>query len=230
MRIVFCRHGHPDYKLDCLTELGHRHAAAAAQRLKDEGITEIYASPMGRAQETAQYTADLLGLPIETLPFMREIRFRAVEEEEELPHNGNPWMNVVDMVAEGKSIQSFDWQADYPFCRSRIVESVKVITEGFDAWFNAMGYTREGEYYRVGTDTDKTIAIFSHAGSSTAAICRLFNLPYLYACKTLSPDFTGITVVSLSNHEGALVSPRFEIALDARHIRGIEAETAAPAE
>ena len=224
MRIIFCRHGHPDYKLDCLTELGHRHAAAAAQRLKDEGISEIYASPMGRAQETAQYTADLLGLPIETLPFMREIRFRAIEEEEELPHNGNPWLNVVDMVTEGKSIQRSDWQTEYPFCRSRIVESVKTITEGFDAWLSSIGYTRDGDYYRVGANTRKTIALFSHAGSSTAAICRLFNLPYLYACKTLSPDFTAITVVSLPDQEGDLVSPCFEIAMDARHIRGLELE------
>lgn len=230
MRIIFVRHGHPDYATDTLTELGHRHAAAAAQRLKDEGITEIYASPMGRAQQTAQYTADLLGLPIETLPFMREIRFRAVEEGEELPHKGNPWLNVVDMVAEGKSIQRSDWQSDYPFCRSRIVGAVEVITEGFEAWFNTMGYTREGEYYRVGTGTDKTIAIFSHAGSSTAAICRLFNLPYMFACQALSPNFTAITVVSLPNRVGELVSPSFEIALDARHIHGIEAETTAPAE
>ena len=33
MRIVFVRHGHPNYEKDCLTELGHRHAEAAALRL-----------------------------------------------------------------------------------------------------------------------------------------------------------------------------------------------------
>ena len=30
MRIVFVRHGHPDYKNDCLTELGHKQAVAIA--------------------------------------------------------------------------------------------------------------------------------------------------------------------------------------------------------
>ena len=29
-----------------LTELGHKHAAAVAERLKDEGISEIYISKM----------------------------------------------------------------------------------------------------------------------------------------------------------------------------------------
>ena len=61
MRIIFVRHGEPDYARDCLTPTGKRQAAAAARRLEREGIQEIYASPMGRARETAQFTADLLG-------------------------------------------------------------------------------------------------------------------------------------------------------------------------
>ena len=45
MHIVFVRHGHPNYKLDCLTELGHNQAAAAAERLADEGIDKLYTAP-----------------------------------------------------------------------------------------------------------------------------------------------------------------------------------------
>lgn len=40
MRIILVRHRHPDYATDTLTGLGHRHAAAAAQRLKDEEISD----------------------------------------------------------------------------------------------------------------------------------------------------------------------------------------------
>ena len=54
MRIVFVRHGHPNYEKDCLTELGHKQAQAAAERVANEGICEIYASTCGRAYETAQ--------------------------------------------------------------------------------------------------------------------------------------------------------------------------------
>ena len=32
MRIIFVRHGHPNYRKDCLTELGHAHAEAAPSR------------------------------------------------------------------------------------------------------------------------------------------------------------------------------------------------------
>ena len=55
MRIIFVRHGEPDYVHDCLTEKGKIQAAAAAERLRDEGIAEIYSSPLGRARETADY-------------------------------------------------------------------------------------------------------------------------------------------------------------------------------
>ena len=64
MKIIFVRHGHPNYELNCLTELGHQQAAAVAQRLINEGIEEIYSSPYGRAIETAEHTAAALGLEI----------------------------------------------------------------------------------------------------------------------------------------------------------------------
>ena len=41
MRIVFVRHGEPDYANDCLTEQGRLQAKAAAERLREEGISEI---------------------------------------------------------------------------------------------------------------------------------------------------------------------------------------------
>ena len=57
MRIVFVRHGEPDYTHDCLTEQGKLQALAAAERLREEGIEEIFSSPLGRAAETAAATA-----------------------------------------------------------------------------------------------------------------------------------------------------------------------------
>ena len=43
MRILFVRHGHPNYEKDCLTELGHLHAEAAAKRLLTRSNTPISA-------------------------------------------------------------------------------------------------------------------------------------------------------------------------------------------
>ena len=41
MRIIFVRHGEPDYEHDCLTDRGLVQAEAAAARLEGEGIEEI---------------------------------------------------------------------------------------------------------------------------------------------------------------------------------------------
>ena len=86
MRILFVRHGEPDYARDCLTDEGRRQAAAAAERLAGEGIQKIYASPLGRAHETAAFTARRLGLGIETLDWMREITWGGPG----LPVEGHP--------------------------------------------------------------------------------------------------------------------------------------------
>ena len=72
MKIYFIRHGHPNYIKDCLTALGHLQAAAAAKRLKDSGIQKIFASVYGRAVETAEHTAQELGLEIEKIDFISE--------------------------------------------------------------------------------------------------------------------------------------------------------------
>ena len=53
----------PGYEL---SDLGHQMAATVAESLKENDITHIVASPLIRAQQTAQPTADLLGLPIAT--------------------------------------------------------------------------------------------------------------------------------------------------------------------
>ncbi len=112
MRIIFIRHGDPDYEKDCLTERGRKQAAAVAKRLENEGISEIYASPMGRALETASYTADLLSLPIRQLDFMHEISWGGST----LPEDGNPWLMTDWMVAhEAYDPCAQNWRS-HPYC------------------------------------------------------------------------------------------------------------------
>ena len=98
MRIIFIRHGEPDYARDCLTERGREQARAAAERLRGEGIDEIYSSPLGRAAETAAFTAEALGKPVKTLDFMRELHWGSADGRP-IPADGHPW-DLADMMAE----------------------------------------------------------------------------------------------------------------------------------
>ncbi len=222
MRIVFVRHGHPNYKDDCLTELGHKQAALAAERLKNEGIQKIYSSTCGRAYETAEYTAKKLSLDIEKCDFMREIHWG--NKEVQLPDDGHPWHTARTLAAEGRDLLDTDWSEKEPFCQNKLVGFSKKVAEDIDIWLETLGYKREGMYYRVGQRPFDTVAMFSHGGSSTAAIAHLFNLPIPFFCSAIRPDFTAVTVVKFSDDEGKLVAPEFEIVNDARHIKALKTE------
>ena len=59
---------------DRLSEHGWEQARGLGRRLEGEGLELIVASPMQRAQETAQGIAEVLGLPIETDEDLYEVR------------------------------------------------------------------------------------------------------------------------------------------------------------
>jgi broad specificity phosphatase PhoE len=81
IEIVLLRHGEPDWTpgggrsvLDArLTERGRLQAEAAARRLVAEGVDAIYASPLRRAQETAEPLAKASGIPAVTMDGLAEI-------------------------------------------------------------------------------------------------------------------------------------------------------------
>lgn len=220
MKIIFVRHGHPNYKDDCLTELGHPQAEAAAERLKDEKIDKIFSSSCGRAVETAEHIAARHNLDITQLDFMREIHW-GVPGTDDFVH---PWTLVDEWVKEGKDIINLDWQNHPDYKGHTVVNSYNKVSEAFDEWLKNFGLEREGEYYRITKKNDETILLASHGGSSSVALSHIFNLPFSFVCRSICPDFTAITVVTFDGKEGELTSPRFELVNDSRHIEGITTE------
>ena len=73
MLLYIVRHGHPDYATDSLTERGWLQAEAVGKRLAATGIDQVYASPMGRARQTAEPTCRLLDLPCHIEPWAHEV-------------------------------------------------------------------------------------------------------------------------------------------------------------
>lgn len=220
MRIIFIRHGKPDYKTDSLTELGWIQARSAAERLSKEGITEIYSSTMGRAEQTATPFSERSGIPVIPLDFMREINWGSEIDGVELPFGGHPWLFLPECVKAGKGLSEINWETlpDFVY-NTKLQKSVKRVTDGADAWLEKLGYKREGEYYRVtGDATDKTVAVFAHGGSSTAFISHLLNLPFLSACLFIRPYFASVSTVKLEGNTGDLILPKIEILNDDRHV------------
>ena len=215
------RHGDPDYVKDCLTELGKKQAAVAAERLLDEKIDVIYSSSSGRAYETAQAFSERSGIsPIHQLDFMREIRFGYGME---LYTTGNPWEEVDRMGHDGEEVNDPSWH-DWPFFRGNAAtEDVDIIMEKTDDWMRELGYEREGLYYRCNRAEDKeyTVALFAHGGSGTAMLARLLNLPFPYLCSIIRMNRTSITILRFEKTPGNRIMPVLELSGDDRHIRDL---------
>ena len=222
MRIIFVRHGEPDYTNDCLTAAGKIQAQRAALRLREEGIGEIWSSPLGRAAETAQAAAGLLGLPVRTLDFMREVRWGSTNGEP-LFANGHPWDIVNEMSRQGIDLTRPDWRSSPYFRTNSVTEYVDNVEKGIDEWLAGFGYVREGTGYRhlIEEKEHRTVALFSHGGSSSAAIGHILNLPFPYVCAVLHLRFTGITILKLDRSSGLGTHPSLELSNDAEHIREI---------
>lgn len=222
MRIYFIRHGHPNYALDCLTDIGRLQAEACAERLKDSGIQKIYSSSQGRAKETAEHTARKLGLAVEPMDFIRELAWGS-KTGKPIFKDGHPWFVVDDMVLKGENLLDKDWAETDRFSASMVGERVKTVTDGLDEWLKTLGYEREGDYYRVvGKNTSQTIAMFSHAGSSSAALSHLLSAAFPWFFQVVRLDFTSITIIDLEDEYGTLTFPRLTLLNDARHIEGID--------
>ena len=221
MRIIFVRHGHPNYESDCLTPLGHVHGEAVAERLKSEPVERIFSSTHGRAMETAEHIDEKFHLGVEGLEFMRETKWGSVDGEE-IFRDGHPWDISNHMVAQGMDLLDKDWANGAFYRNNKLVKNAAHLAEGLDEWLALLGYTREGAYYRVGKVKHHTVVVVSHGGASTAAFGHLFNLQLPFLFSAVCPDYTAVTVVAFSEEEGALVAPKFEIVNDARHLKDIK--------
>ncbi len=221
MRIIFVRHGEPDYAQDCLTAQGKIQALAAAERLREEGIEEIYSSPLGRAAETAAATAEALNLPVRTLDYMRELHWGSTDGTP-VPSDGHPW-DLADLLAgEGYDLTNPCWREHPYFSHNRVTAEADHVAQKTDEWLKTLGYERNGAFYRC-TRPDarqKTVALFSHGGSSAAAMGHILNLTFPYACGLFHLEFTGITVIRLDRNPGSQRLPCLELANDGAHIHG----------
>lgn len=219
MRIIFIRHGEPNYDLDCLTETGKIQAELLAERLRDARIDEMWASPYGRAQQTAEPTAEIRGQSFKTLEFMHEVDWDSTDGEP-LFSDGNPWDIADEMARQGLNLRDPNWRELPYFKTNTIVQSIEYVEKSFDQWLTEYGYFRDGYHYYHDREESEhlNVAIFCHGGSSTAAISHMLNLYFPHACSLIHLEFTSVTVIHLDNEKG-IVIPWLEMINDSSHLK-----------
>lgn len=185
MRILLIRHAEPDYTIDSLTPKGRVEAELLAARLVRYPVQDVYVSPLGRAQATAEYYLQRAGKEAETLPWLKEFKGKIPD-----PETGDPriawdmkpriWSVLPDMESAGKwndspALQGFDLQ-----------EVWKETTDGMDRLMERYGFRKDGPVWKCTENTDITIALFCHFGIAMAVAGYLMDLsPELLWHRTL---------------------------------------------
>ena len=227
MRLIFVRHGEPDYEKDTLTENGNDQAKKTAERLKNEGISAIYSSPMGRAYKTASYTADIYGLDITKLDFMHEINWGVKDgaSPDSIPYNGHPWSLAFRLYAEDEEAASSDKWREHPYFRDNIcLDYYDMISSKFDEFLMSLGYIRKGNTYQSTKSNDDTIAVFAHGGSGGVMLSHVLSLPFPYVMSVIPYGVCSITIIDFEAQYGDLVIPRIELFNDMNHLGNVRHE------
>lgn len=214
MRLYIIRHGDPIYNPDSLTPKGHLQAAALAKRFAISGLTKIYSSPMIRAQQTAQPTADILNMPIEILDWTSELAAAKDFFVEKRKSDGKRnWIFGVNPTyfKNNESIKYFDNWYESDFFKDHPEKDFK---SGFERIQNASdelllkhGYRRNGIVYDIINPNDDKIAVFCHSGFGNIWIAHLLGLPPHLAWGNISMPCTGVTVFDFKNYENSLTQP-----------------------
>lgn len=176
MRLIFIRHGDPDYTIDSLTGTGKKEARLLAQRMAAEDMTEIYVSPLGRAKDTASYTLALTGRKAIELEWLKEFPVRIRKpydpEKDSVSWDWIPeeWTGRPGFFDRNK------WMDEEEYRAAGVGEEYKRVIREFDALLERHGYAREGEIYKVKNPNKDTLVFFCHFGIICVLLSRLMNV------------------------------------------------------
>ena len=137
---------------DDLTERGYRQIETLAELFADVALDAIYASPLGRAQATAQTIARRTGTPVTTVPALHEIQPG--------DFGGTPIPAIFAAVREFFAGPATDW--DTPYLGG---ETYRQLRDRVWPLIEEHGHRRDW----------KRVAVVAHGGVNNAIIGRVLG-------------------------------------------------------
>lgn len=176
MKLIFVRHGEPDYTIDSLTEKGWREAAILSERIAKMKVDEFYVSPLGRAKDTAKATLEKMNRTAQTLDWLKEFDVPVIREE-----TGEPYIVPWDQLPENwtKEENNFHkelWSTTSVLSTGKVREEAQEVFTRLDEFLAAHGYEREENYYRVRSENEDTLVFFCHFGLTCLLIGHLLGI------------------------------------------------------
>jgi len=203
MKLIFIRHGDPNYAIDSLTEKGWKEAEILGEKIAQMDVKEFFVSPLGRAKDTAAVTLDKMNRTAIQKEWLREFAVRM--ERPEIPGKLQPvwdWLPQ-DWMAEEKYFHYDTWYDTDIMREHGVEEEYKWICENFDGLLAELGYRREGKLYRVERQNADTFVFFCHFGLECALLGHLLSVSpmILWHCTCAAPTSV-TTVVTEERREG----------------------------
>jgi 2,3-bisphosphoglycerate-dependent phosphoglycerate mutase len=156
-----------------LTDLGHQQARRLRERLRVEEFTAdvLYASTLPRAQQTAEYVADAVGLPVTEDDELQELR-----------------------VGEADGMSNDDWSARWPGLRESLsARPYQEFAPGGESWATFLGRVGSALTCLVTRHPDQRVLAVTHGGVVHAAFAMAFGFGPTVAAVRINPENTSLT-------------------------------------
>lgn len=206
MRIYLIRHADPDYERDSITPEGEAEAEALADHLEDEGITHLYASPLGRAQATARIVAQRIGRKVRTEEWTAEwghLRLATRHGERCM------WDLDGEDLRTGQLAQDpLGWAAAEPLHNPDLQKTWDEMVRDSDVFIAKHGYERIDARYRIVKENSDKVAVVCHGGFGLSWLAHVLGvpLPIMWAGFWLAPS--SVSVVLFDQRSDQFAVPR----------------------
>ncbi len=218
MRLIFIRHGDPDYEHDTLTEKGIREAICLSDYIHNLNIDVAYKSPLGRAQKTAEYALKKLDITAQTLDWLRE--FPAEFDPNISADANNAFRTELSKKDDNTYNKRIIWDAlpsyygmhpelferdgwkksDIVKC-SNMLEVYENVEKSFLKLLAEYGYVKNGDVFKTETNNDKTIAFFCHFGITSVLMSVLWNISPFVPFQYMAMAPTSVTEIVTEERE-----------------------------
>lgn len=241
MKIIFVRHGDPDYEHDTLTEKGIREAKLLSDRTVNWPVTQFYCSPLGRAQKTASYTLERVGREAITHDWMKEFFYPI--EDPVTGRVGVPWDFMPEYWTNIPQMYDREGWKETEIYRSNpeLLPAYTQVCEGIDDILASYGYKRTGNHYLnenhsgqashtasgdaaphtaegPADKTDSTIVIFCHLGVTCVMMSHLLGISPALLFHSLYLAPTSVTILGTEERRGNIAQFRAQVIGDAGHL------------
>ncbi len=197
MRLIFVRHGDPDYAIDNLTEKGKREVELLTKRICSwKNITEFYSSPLGRARATGEPSLKELGREAVVCDWLREFSYKTKYPK-----------NVKDKSLSGIETMCWDLLPEYFTSDPKFFSKDKWLSSKFMKGGNIKKY-----YSQVSTGIDEILLKYGYKRNrqgfydvQNPVPNRNWNEPvYNYHLQSIKDDYPEETTLVFFCHLGVM--------------------------